>query len=165
MTKLACAYIGLGSNLNQPAKQLQLALEALLNVDGISGVKSSPWYQSLAVGPGEQPDYLNAVAQVHTALSPEALLTAMQAIENQQGRVRNIRWGARTLDLDLLIYEDCVMSTDRLTIPHPEIANRRFVLQPLYDLAPALSLPSGEAIADLLDNCTADELVAYQHAY
>jgi len=114
MTKLACAYIGLGSNLNQPAKQLQLALEA---------------------------------------------------IENQQGRVRNIRWGARTLDLDLLIYEDCVLRTDRLTIPHPEIANRRFVLQPLYDLAPALSLPSGEAIADLLDNCTADELVAYQHAY
>jgi len=165
MTKLACAFIGLGSNLAKPAEQLQHALDALLEVDGINDIVCSPWYQSLAVGPGEQPDYLNAAAKLHTHLSPEALLAAMQAIENQQGRIRDIRWGARTLDLDLLVYDECVMHTDTLTIPHPEIANRRFVLQPLYDLAPALMLPSGASIAELLENCDGDELVAYHQAY
>lgn len=165
MIDMACAYIGLGSNLGEPAEQLRQAFEALSLVDGIEDIQSSPWYQSPAVGPGEQPDYVNAVAKIRTPLPPAMLLAAMQAIENQQGRVRNIRWGARTLDLDVLLYDDLIMHTDVLTIPHPEIANRSFVLKPLHDLAPDLYLPNVAPVAELLAACGSRDLVAIESLY
>lgn len=159
MTKSVFAYIGLGSNLDSPATQLQNALDALAAHKAIESVQCSPWYQSRAVGPGEQPDYINAVAKITTSLAPEHLLTALQTIENTQGRTREIRWGARTLDLDLLLYDEIIMQTDRLTIPHPQMYNRDFVLKPLADLAPTLSLPSGEPIEQLLANCDCSDLM------
>lgn len=162
MTKLAQAYIGLGSNLDSPADQLGRALTAIANHDAIQQVQSSPWYQSRAVGPGEQPDYLNAVAKISTSLSPGALLTALQTIENHQGRTRSVRWGARTLDLDILLYDQLVVSTDVLTIPHPEIRYRGFVLKPLADLSPELCLPNGESIAQCLLECDSSDLVPFQ---
>ena len=158
VTNVACAFIGLGSNLGDPAKQLQLALEALSRVDNIDSIESSPWYCSRALGPGEQPDYINAVARIATTLSPEALLSTLQAIENQQGRVREVRWGARTLDLDLLLYDNRVINTDKLIIPHPQMAHRSFVLKPLYDLAPELYIPNIAPIAELLEACDMSDL-------
>lgn len=158
MIKTHSAYIGLGSNLNEPAKQLQHALTALSAHNKITQIECSPWYQSRAIGPDNQPDYINAVARIETVLTPEALLATMQAIENAQGRTREIRWGARTLDLDLLLYDQLSLQSKTLTIPHPELRNRSFVLKPLIDLAPALCLPSGEAIAQLLVDCDCGDL-------
>ena len=159
MTELACAYIGLGSNLDSPATQLQNALDALASHKAIASVQCSPWYQSRAVGPGEQPDYINAVAKMTTSLAPEDLLTVLQTIENAQGRTREIRWGARTLDLDVLLYDEIIIQTDRLTIPHPELHQRSFVLKPLADLAPTLCVPGGESVAQLLARSDCSDLM------
>ncbi len=151
---MARAFIGLGSNLQDPAQQLQSALKALASTEGITQVTASPFYRSLAIGPGEQPDYVNAVAALNTKLPPIALLEALQAIEQSHGRVRGaLRWTARTLDLDLLLFDDVVIESERLTVPHPQMANRNFVLRPLWDLAPDLILPDGRAIATLLAVC------------
>lgn len=151
---MARAFIGLGSNLQDPAQQLQSALKALASTEGITQVTASPFYRSVAIGPGEQPDYVNAVAALNTKLTPIALLEALQAIEQSHGRVRGaLRWTARTLDLDLLLFDDVVIESERLTVPHPQMANRNFVLRPLWDLAPDLILPDGRAIATLLAAC------------
>jgi len=159
MTEYVSAYIGLGSNLGEPAKQLQQALDSLANIKQIKHIASSPWYRSTAVGPGNQPDYINAVASLKTCLSPHALLEAMQAIENQQGRIRDIRWGARTLDLDLLLYADITLHSDTLILPHPEISHRGFVLKPLHDLNPSIHLPDGASVAQLLSASNGHDLV------
>lgn len=151
---MARAFIGLGSNLQDPAQQLQSALKALASTEGITQVTASPFYRSVAIGPGEQPDYVNAVAALNTKLTPIALLEALQGIEQSHGRVRGaLRWTARTLDLDLLLFDDVVIESERLTVPHPHLANRNFVLRPLWDLAPDLILPDGRAIATLLAAC------------
>lgn len=157
---MARAFIGLGSNLQDPARQLQSALKALASTEGITHVLASPFYRSVAVGPGEQPDYVNAVAALQTCLSPLALLEALQTIEQSHGRVRGaLRWTARTLDLDLLLFDDAVIESERLTVPHPQMAVRNFVLRPLWDLAPELTLPDGRPIAALLAMCS-DEGIA-----
>jgi 2-amino-4-hydroxy-6-hydroxymethyldihydropteridine diphosphokinase len=154
---MACAFIGLGSNLQNPAQQLESALKALASTEGVMHVTASPFYRSVAIGPGDQPDYVNAVAAINTSLSPIALLEALQAIEQSHGRVRGaLRWTARTLDLDLLLFDDVVIESERLTVPHPHMAERNFVLRPLWDLAPDLSLPDGRAIANLLTACGDD---------
>lgn len=151
---MARAFIGLGSNLQDPAQQLQSALKALTSTEGVTHVTASPFYRSVAVGPGEQPDYVNAVAALQTSLSPLALLEALQTIEQSHGRVRGAqRWTARTLDLDLLLFDDAVIESERLTVPHPQMAVRNFVLRPLWDLAPELTLPDGRPIAALLAMC------------
>lgn len=158
MTKIACAYIGLGSNLNNPATQLQNALDTMAAHQAITQVQCSPWYQSHAIGPGEQPDYLNAVAKIATYLTPNSLLAALQAIENEQGRIREIRWGARTLDLDLLLFDNITLQSDTLIIPHPEMLKRSFVLKPLNDLSPSLCLPDGTKVAKYLAICDCSDL-------
>ncbi|MGI9289581.1 MAG: 2-amino-4-hydroxy-6-hydroxymethyldihydropteridine diphosphokinase [Pseudomonadales bacterium] len=145
------AYIGLGSNLNNPIEQLKQALEALEGLDGCAIEQCSPLYWSTAVGPGEQPDYLNGVVHLQTRLSPQALLNALRNIEDAQGRTREIRWGARTLDLDLLLYDDLVINSKELTIPHPHLHKRNFVVYPLYDIAPMLRLPDGRALSELVN--------------
>jgi len=153
------AYIGLGSNLDDPEGQLHRAVKALREIPNSRLTAVSPFYRSRPMGPAEQPDYVNAVAMLDTRLEPLALLDALQAIEQQQGRVRTgERWGPRTLDLDLLLYGTEVIEMPRLSVPHPGLKERNFVLQPLADLAPELILPDGSSIAALLAQCSAKGL-------
>ena len=148
------AFIGLGSNLLSPAAQLQRCVDALAQLPESKLVAVSPFYGSAAIGPGQQPDYVNAVAQIDTALSPQALLAALQQIEQQQGRERGPeRWLPRTLDLDILLYGDQVVNEAHLHIPHPRMGERNFVLLPLQDLAPNLALPDGRRVRDLAQGC------------
>lgn len=135
------AFVGLGANLGEPAAQLRAAVHSLAALPQTEVKKVSTFYRSAAIGPAGQPDYCNAVAQLDTALAPQDLLNAMQAIEDAAGRVRGERWGARVLDLDLLLYGQTVCSTERLTLPHPELAVRDFVLQPLAEIAPDAQIP------------------------
>lgn len=135
------AYIGLGSNLNDPSQQVKTAIDALKNLPCTRFIQQSSLYWSESLLPG-QPRYCNAVAALDTLLSPESLLDELQAIENQQGRVRHEKWGPRTIDLDILLFGSEVIVTDRLIIPHPELSHRDFCLIPLKEIAPALILPS-----------------------
>lgn len=143
-------YIGLGSNLAEPMAQVQQAITELAKLPDTELIAHSPWYCSTAVGPGQQPDYVNGVACLDTFLPPESLLDALQAIERAHGRVRLEHWGPRTLDLDILIYGNDIVDTARLQIPHPWLTHRNFVLLPLGDLAPDLILPDGTRIRELL---------------
>lgn len=152
------AYIGLGSNLENPRQQVEQALRELAQIPETNLVTASPWYQSRAVGPGEQEDYINGVAQLDTALEPHALLDQLQAIENAHERVREIRWGPRTLDLDLLLFGSETIDTERLQVPHPYLTQRNFVLYPLADIAPQLILPCGDTLESLMANCSSDGL-------
>ena len=152
MNDLTCfAYVALGANLGDPMAQVEAARAALAALDGTQLVASSHWYRTRAIGPGEQPDYINGVVKLQTRLAPLALLHAMQAIEQKHGRQREVRWGARTLDLDLLLYQDVAMETTELTLPHPHLQERNFVVYPLADVAPDLILPSGVEVNLLRD--------------
>jgi 2-amino-4-hydroxy-6-hydroxymethyldihydropteridine diphosphokinase len=145
-------YIGMGSNLAAPAEQLREAVKALgqLPHTRLSGVSS--FYVSDSLLPG-QPRYTNAVAALDTALEPLALLDALQAIENGQGRERLERWGPRTLDLDILLFGDRLIDEPRLKVPHYHMQARAFVLYPLAELAPGITLADGRALDDLLAAC------------
>jgi len=155
----AKVYLGLGSNLNSPARQIKTALKAIAKLPGTQLVSCAPWYQSIAIGPGSQPRYINTVAAIDTVLKPRVLLQALQQIEQQQGRKRIVRWGPRTLDIDILLYARQVLNTQRLKIPHPRLGERNFVLYPLADIAPDLSLPDGTPLARLLANCSPEGIV------
>mgnify|MGYP005809566489 CR=1 FL=1 len=144
------AYIGLGSNLDQPREQIEWALTALARIPESRLEAAAPLYRSRALGPGEQPDYINTVARLRTRLTPHALLHQLLALENARGRRRGERWGPRTLDLDILLYGALCLTDPALTIPHPHLAERNFVLLPLHDLDPELILPDGAALAQLL---------------
>jgi 2-amino-4-hydroxy-6-hydroxymethyldihydropteridine diphosphokinase len=158
-TEQVIAYIGLGSNLENPVGQLKSARAALAAAEGIEELAFSGVYRSTPMGPQDQPDYINAVMEVKTSLAPHQLLRCLQVIENSQGRVRSgERWGARTLDLDLLIYGDRQIQTADLTVPHPGIPNRAFVLYPLFELCSQLLVPGMGAIADLITKCPAADL-------
>jgi len=137
------AYVGLGSNLDDPQRQVQDALRALPGLPETRLVTSSESLRNPALGPQPQPEFVNAVAGLLTRLAPVDLLDALLAIECRQGRDRrsDVRWGPRRIDLDLLVYGDLTMDTDRLTIPHPGIATRNFVLFPLLEIAPELRIP------------------------
>jgi len=136
-------YIGLGSNLADPIGQVSSALDEIERLPESTLIRASALYRSHPIGPAGQPDYINAVALLQTTLAPEALLDQTQAIEAAHLRRRDgQRWGPRTLDLDLLLYADREVRTQRLQIPHPEIAQRAFVLVPLAEIAPpALMIP------------------------
>lgn len=150
------AYIGLGSNLDDPLRQVRTAALEISALPDVRDPKLSPIYSSHPVGPQDQPDYINAVMHVRTPLSPLDLLGQLQAIENQHGRRRSTRWGARTLDLDLLLYDDLILNAPDLIVPHAELANRAFVLYPLSDIAPAdLPIPGKGKLTDLLAKCDA----------
>ncbi|MBK5010438.1 2-amino-4-hydroxy-6-hydroxymethyldihydropteridine diphosphokinase [Pseudomonas sp. S60] len=147
------AYIGLGSNLDAPAQQLRSALQALGEIATSRLVSASALYTSDSLLPG-QPRYTNAVAALDTALAPLALLDALQAIEDDQGRVRKERWGPRTLDLDILLFGDQVLDLPRLQVPHYHMHARPFVLYPLAELVPAdFQLADGRRLAQLLEAC------------
>lgn len=157
----ASAAIGLGGNLGDAPATLLRALAALDACTGIRVVAHSPLYRSLAIGPAGQPDYANAVALLETTLTPHELLDALQAIEQAEGRIREVRWGARTLDLDLLLYADQEIRDARLTVPHAELRQRNFVLQPLADIAPDWLLPGGETVLTLSRRASSDGLQAW----
>ncbi|WP_151671832.1 2-amino-4-hydroxy-6-hydroxymethyldihydropteridine diphosphokinase [Nitrincola schmidtii] len=152
-TQAVRCFIGLGSNLNDPIKQVQSALIELAEHPYITLIGQSRLYRSEPVGPEGQPDYINAVAEIYTQLEPLPLLDALQQIENAHQRLRLQHWGPRTLDLDLLLYGEITLNTERLIVPHPFITERNFVLRPLADLDSELSLPDGQKIINCLANC------------
>ncbi len=146
------AYIGLGANLGDSAATLRTVLAELANANGIQAVTASPFYRSAPVD-ATGPDFINAVAALDTTLAPLALLDLLQALEQRHGRERPYRNAPRTLDLDLLLHGDTVLAHERLTLPHPRMQLRAFVLQPLRDLAPALTL-AGRSIDAWLGDIT-----------
>ncbi|WP_346837302.1 2-amino-4-hydroxy-6-hydroxymethyldihydropteridine diphosphokinase [Microbulbifer sp. SAOS-129_SWC] len=155
---MARAYIGLGSNLAEPQRQLRSALDAIAALEETRLLRCSSFYRSAPVGPAGQPDYINAVAELETALAPLHLLDRLQAVEAAHGRERHVRWGARTLDLDILLLDAQRIDTPRLQVPHPRMTERNFVLVPLAELEPDLQLPSGESIQALLRQCPENRL-------
>ena len=146
------AYLGLGSNLGDRLGQLRAALELLELKYPIHTVCVSPIYENRAIGmQGE--DFLNAVAEVATELDPQDLLDACLFVESSMGRKRFAEWTSRTIDLDILLYENINLKTERLTLPHPHLTKRDFVIQPLLDIAPKL-LVDGKLLCDWLKNLT-----------
>jgi len=153
------AYIGLGSNLENPVAQIHQAIETLQSHDSVHAFRVSPIYSSKPVGPQDQPDYINAVATFSTELSPIALLDLLQSIEQAQRRVRERHWGPRTLDLDLLLYGAEEIQNPRLTVPHPHMLDRGFVIKPLNDLAPKMGLANGNTVTEQLQQLDTSDLV------
>ena len=153
------AYIGLGSNLDNPKEHVKQALEDLKKLPQSRLLLASKLYLSKPVGPQDQDDFINAVVLLVTELEPLALLDQLQAIEQRHQRVRERHWGPRTLDLDLLLFGDQCIETSRLTVPHAELANRDFVVGPLFELCPELILPGGTRLQELLQRCPIDGLI------
>ena len=143
------AYIGVGSNLQDPAHQVRTALALLAELADSRVVSCSPLYRNPPMGPADQPDYVNAVAGMLTRQAPEVLLQSLQALEQRMGRVRKAgdRWGPRIIDLDLLVYGRLQHSVPGLNLPHPGIFERNFVLLPLCDIAPTLEVPGQGIVA------------------
>jgi len=144
---MSLAYIALGANLGDPAATVNAAFAALDQLPQSRLLAKSALYRTAPVGIAEQPEFVNAAALIDTTLAPEALLDALLAIEQAFGRVRAERNGPRTLDLDILLYDDLTLATPRLTLPHPRLHLRAFVLQPLADLAPDLAIPGRGSLA------------------
>ena len=152
-------YLGLGANLNAPRKQIHAAVAALKALKDVEFVCVSHDYASKPMGPQDQPDYVNAVACVKTALEPEQLLDLTQAIELEHGRVRKEeRWGPRTLDIDILLFGNDVIDTPRLTVPHYGLTEREFVVYPLLEIAPTLVLPNNQSLADITKTLPLNDL-------
>ncbi len=155
------AYIGLGSNLNDPVQQVQAALAALSDLPETRCVRHSSLYRSAPLGQSDQPDYINAVAMLDTRLSARQLLTELQAMEHIHGRVRGAeRWGPRPLDLDMLLYGDLQLESEELTVPHPRLAERSFVLYPLCEIAPDLEIPGLGGVQQLMAACRARDTLS-----
>ena len=148
MADAVLAFLGLGSNLGDRAANLHRAVELLEAADGVRVVRSSSVYETDPVGGPPQPDYLNAVVEVETTLEPHALLAACQDVERGMGRVRAERWGPRVIDMDVLIYDDATIHEPDLIVPHPRMHERAFVLVPLAELAPDLTLPNGRSVSE-----------------
>lgn len=151
-------FVGLGSNLGDSVNQLQLAITAIAQLPKTEFIKVSSLYSSAPLGPADQPRFVNAVAQIATALTPIELLDALQSIEQIQGRVRQgERWGPRTLDLDVLLFGQQLINEPRLCVPHYHMHARPFVLIPLAELCTEdFVLPNGQSLAELLADCPPD---------
>lgn len=147
------AYIGLGSNLEQPQQQVSAAMLALAELPETRLLARSSLYRSAPVGYADQPDFVNAAALIETALAPQALLQALLALEKQFGRVRTFLNAPRTLDLDILLYDDLVIADTNLVVPHPRMHERAFVLLPLAELAADLQIPGKGSISEWLQCC------------
>lgn len=156
---MAIAYIGLGSNLANPKQQIHNAIKAIEQVEKLTISALSQLYFSRPMGPQDQPDYMNAVVGVETELSPIELLDTLQNIEHEAGRIRkDNRWGPRVLDLDILLYGQQVINTERLIVPHYGMKVREFVLIPLAEIAPDLTLPDGSSVSQLSENIAHNDL-------
>jgi len=148
------AYVGIGSNLDDPATQVRRARAALDGLSGTSVLSCSGLYRSAPMGPEGQPDYINAVACVGTVLGPHDLLHALKRTEREMGRApAGVRWGPRLIDLDLLLYGERLIDSADLNVPHPGLSQRAFVLLPLAEIAPQLHIPGVGALQALLDAC------------
>jgi 2-amino-4-hydroxy-6-hydroxymethyldihydropteridine diphosphokinase len=150
MSREPRAYIGMGSNLESPERQLLAAFDALAASPGIHLTRRSSLYRTAPIGYAHQPDFLNAVAEILTRLSPDELLDTLLAIERRHGRVRDFANAPRTLDLDILIYGDVQLSNGRLVVPHPRAHERAFVLMPLLEIAPDCVIPGRGPARELL---------------
>jgi len=150
--KTSLVYIGLGSNLNEPYQQIKTAIVALDTLPENSVIVSSGYYSSKPMGPNDQPDFVNAVVKMETALSPQALLLACQQIELQQGRIKTRHWGERSIDLDILLYAQQQLEGDNLSVPHPGICARDFVYLPLLEIAPDIVLPGTGELAKIIES-------------
>lgn len=166
---MVIAYIGIGSNLNNPLQQVKLSLAALAKIPQTEVIKVSSLYCTYPWGVAEQPLYINAVAALKTTLLPLDLLKQLWIIENQQGRVRvsHERFGPRTLDLDILVYGDLCLTTETLVVPHPRIVERDFVLYPLAEIAPTLNLPGNFAgnVTELRNICATQGIYRLETCY
>ncbi len=156
--KWVTAYVGLGSNLDDPVNHVVTALDELMQITDCRNVIGSSLYRSAPMGPQDQPDYINAVACLQTSLDAHQLLSELQQLEQKHRRVRERHWGPRTLDLDLLLYGGEQIRSDDLVVPHPGMGERSFVLVPLYEIAPELTLPDNQLLADLVKQCPEDGL-------
>ncbi|MGR9106593.1 MAG: 2-amino-4-hydroxy-6-hydroxymethyldihydropteridine diphosphokinase [Gammaproteobacteria bacterium] len=155
----ALVYVGLGSNLGEPAEQVRRGICAVSALSGCRRLACSGLYRNPPMGPKDQPDYVNAVMAIDCSLSPASLLARLQEIEAHHGRVRSdLRWGPRTLDLDILLYGQERIETEDLVVPHRGIAERAFVLIPLAEIAPDLMIPGKGPLKDLLERVPADAL-------
>lgn len=141
------AFVALGANIGDPVATVQSAFEALATLEGVRLVRASSLYRTAPVGLKHQPAFINAVAEVETALDPHALLAALLDLEARFGRIRTLRWGPRTLDLDLLLFDELTLDTPALTLPHPRLHLRAFVLVPLAEIAPDLTIPGRGSVA------------------
>ncbi|ENR0231309.1 2-amino-4-hydroxy-6-hydroxymethyldihydropteridine diphosphokinase [Enterobacter bugandensis] len=155
---MTLAYIAIGSNLASPLEQVNAAVQALGEIPQTRIVAVSSFYRTPPLGPQDQPDYLNAAVVLETTLDAETLLDNTQRIELQQGRVRKAeRWGPRTLDLDIMLFGDEVINTERLTVPHYDMKNRGFMLWPLFEVAPDLIFPDDIPLKSILDSLNAEK--------
>ncbi|MGR5177579.1 2-amino-4-hydroxy-6-hydroxymethyldihydropteridine diphosphokinase [Vibrio parahaemolyticus] len=160
---MTICYIAIGSNLADPVAQSKIAIEALKTLPESELLACSSLYSSTPMGPQNQPDYINAVAMISTELTPLELLDCTQRIELEQGRVRkDERWGPRTLDLDIILFGNEVIDSERLTVPHYGMKEREFVLYPLLEIAPSLQLPDGTELKTLVDNVDRNGLRVWQ---
>ncbi|WP_434636416.1 2-amino-4-hydroxy-6-hydroxymethyldihydropteridine diphosphokinase [Klebsiella sp. I138] len=151
-------YIAVGSNLASPLEQVEAAVAALAEIPDSQIVAVSSFYRTPPLGPQDQPDYLNAAVALDTKLQAEALLDNTQRIELQQGRQRKAeRWGPRTLDLDIMLFGNAVINSERLTVPHYDMKNRGFMLWPLFEIAPELQFPDGTTLRQVLENLGAEK--------
>lgn len=153
------AFVALGSNLDDPESKVREAIAALAALPQTRLLAASSLYRSAPVGHADQPDFVNAVAQLATILAPQDLLAALLAIEHDFGRERTFRNAPRTLDLDLLLYGELCINEPGLTVPHPRMQQRAFVLAPLLEIAPACVIPGIGPAADWLARCTDQALV------
>ena len=155
---MTLAYIAIGSNLASPLEQVNAAVNALAEIPDSRVISVSSFYRTPPLGPQDQPDYLNAAVALETGLTAEALLDNTQRIELQQGRERKAeRWGPRTLDLDIMLFGEQVIDSERLTVPHYDMKNRGFMLWPLFEIAPELHFPDGVALRSVLTQLAADK--------
>lgn len=145
------AYIGLGSNLQNPRAQIKNALNSLHDYDGIEVLDVSSLYESKPLLDMPGPNYINAVCKIDTSLSAIDLLDICQSIEDNQKRIREVKWGSRTIDLDILLYEQQVISSDRLSIPHPEMIDRAFVMVPLCEIDKEINVPLLGPVKSLME--------------
>ena len=159
---MTIAYIGLGSNMNSPVKQIKSAITSIEEIISTKIIGVSSLYKSKPVGPQNQDDYINAVIKIETKLVPYQLLECLHDIEEKHGRIRKEHWGPRILDLDILIFGNEIMVDEKLTIPHPEIENRSFVLAPLIEIDPDCIIPKKGLASDLLATIGKDNIVQIQ---
>lgn len=157
---ITTAYIGLGSNLSEPIYQIQNAIEQIKKVAKSKVMAVSSLYLSKPMGPQDQDNYINAVLALETSYNAIELLNSLQSIENEAGRVRKEnRWGARVLDLDIILFGNEIINTDRLTVPHYGMNEREFVLLPLAEIAPDLILPNGQNVKQLSQNIAINSMI------
>ena len=156
--KISGVFLGLGSNLDDSRRNIQIAADLLARTEFLEIKQLSPLYSTPPMGPQNQADFVNAVAEIQTTLDPQDLLIVCKSIEAQMGRVISERWGPRVIDIDILVYDDQIFRAENLQIPHTGISQRSFVLYPLADLAPELDIPGLPSLAELIKALGAAEI-------